>query len=1025
MVKVGEKFFHTLIDTGSEINGISDTFYEEARGLTNILELPATGVFVKTAVGTRSQKISKRIRMLISLNQIRLELEAFVIPKLIMPLILGSEFFSCYRAEINYVSNSLTFSDGTASSIINFETRHIACQVVCNDSQSKFPCIQNTDLTDEENANISKLLSEYNDIFSEQPGCTHLYTHEIVLLNETPFVKRSYPVPFPLRKSVELELQRMTSLGVIKRATSCFASPMTVVKKKDDSVRICLDARHLNAQMVNDIETPIPIEELLYSFKNIKFLSVIDLTASYWQIPLTEKSQKYTCFTYNGQSYVYTRLPFGLKTAVASFSRGLKLILGPEIIEFTLVYVDDLLVYSKSFSEHIFHLKLLFERLKSACLTVNLKKCQFLAKQVLFLGHIISSEGFLPDPKKMEAIQSFPVPKKVKDVRAFLGLCNFYRRFKLRYSKLTDKLNTLLKKDVKWHWGDDEQSAFEEIKKMFLNTVMLHFPNYEQKFILETDSSNYGMGGVLYQEDGEEKFVISFYSKMFKGPELKYTTTEKELLAIINCLKKFKTLILGIPITIRSDHQALKFLKPDNAWNDRIVRWMLFIQQFNYELEHIRGTENVVADILSRNPVDWELSWDLKAKEFLISLLIGIDVEKFEDVVKTIPNSQEQDDFVKKTIINMPQNENITPHFEVRQGILYKKGVGTLKIVVPKHLVPTIIKSYHEELGHFGSRKVLLAIKRHLWWKGMTQHIKNFSESCELCQKAKYANRTTKGFMKPVIPSTVGELVAVDFFGPLPASTYGMQYIFVVLDVFSKFVKLYPLRKATTNAALKKLEDFNKIIAIKTVLSDHGSQFTSKKWLDTLKTSKDIRATLTSIRHPASNPAERVMREVGRLLRTYCHGKHTGWFKYIEEINEILNLVEHESTGFSAKEIVFPENCETRLGAIICQLFPVTRLENVKINDEIIRNNLLSRAEKRKRNYDRFLQKPKFHIGDMVLLKTPTISKAAEGVCGKLNLIYTGPFKITNLPFINVAELTDITGKRKGNFNFQNIKLFK
>jgi hypothetical protein len=233
----------------------------------------------------------------------------------------------------------------------------------------------------------------------------------------------------------------------------------------------------INSKMIADCESPPAMDELLRRFHGVRFMSTIDLRSSYWQIPLSPESRQYTAFLYNGRSYTYQVLPFGLKTAVGSFSRAMDVVLGTEVREFVVNYIDDLLVASETLDDHLEHLRRVFEKLRQANMTINLEKSNFIQKEVKFLGHIFTIDGIKADPEKVSAIRSFPVPQKTKHLRAFLGLCNFYRKFCARYSAATQDLNKLLRKGEKWRWGRNEQEAFDRVKNLFLEAVLLRYPD--------------------------------------------------------------------------------------------------------------------------------------------------------------------------------------------------------------------------------------------------------------------------------------------------------------------------------------------------------------------------------------------------------------------------------------------------------------------------------------------------------------------------------------------------------------------
>ena len=567
------KGFKAVVDSGSEINCISEGTYSESfKDMPGVSILPVSNVFLKLATGKRSKRIGLRVNINFEFTENRVPFECFVVPDLVFPVIIGNEFCYMYDCRLLWSERmfSLTYQGNKVHCpfIINtmyginfIKAQEFEVNVAIVNLDDKLKSLSNT-----QKIKIQQALSPFKTVIEDRLGLTTKYVHKIKMTNETPFVKRSYPVAYAVRPAVEKEISRMEKLGVIRRESSPYSSPMTVVKKKDGTVRICLDARLLNMHMVNDIESPPPMEELIQKFHGKKFMTLVDLKSSYWQIPLSPESRKYTAFLYNGRSYVYAVLPFGIKTAVGSFSRAMDIILGPEVREYVTNYVDDLLVASPDFDTHVEHLKTFFQRLQSANITINLEKTHFIKSEVKFLGYILSEKGILPDPEKIEAITNFPTPKKQKDIRAFLGACNFYRRFQGEYSSMARTLQDLLRKGVPWCWGDKENEAFESLKSLFLSCVMLAHIDPALKFVLQTDSSDIGLGGVLYQVDklGEEQVII-FLSRSFRGPELRYTTTEKELLAVIYCLKKIKLYVLGRRYIIKTDHQALQFLKPHNA----------------------------------------------------------------------------------------------------------------------------------------------------------------------------------------------------------------------------------------------------------------------------------------------------------------------------------------------------------------------------------------------------------------------------------------------------------------------------
>ena len=1031
IVESGIGPLEVLLDSGSEINCMNDeVFASFINKKLDVLVLPVMNVGIRGATGRKACKIKKRVEVLLHFCSIPVHIECYVVPNLISPILLGSEFFWKYSATLDYNTQTLNFSSGdeqvkcefrfNSPKFINF-IKATNREINQNEIHTK---ISDLLINSEQKQELLKLLSEFTCLFKDTPGLTDLYSHKINMKTEQPFVRRSYPIPFALRPAVDLEIEKMEKLGVIERSASPFSSPITIVKKKDGSIRICLDARTINSNMVNDIENPPPMDELIQKFANKKIFSIIDLRSSYWQIPLEQDSRKYTAFLYNGRSFVYKVLPFGLKTAVASFSRAMDFILGPEVREFTTNYIDDLLIASENHEQHIQHLKDVLTKLKLAKFTVNLQKTEFFKQEIKFLGHILTTQGIRPDPDKVIAIQNFPTPRKIKDLRAFLGLCNFYRKFQSHYAELVQQLTHLLRKNNKWQWGEAEEKVFKLIKEKFLEEIVLCHPDFSKTFILQTDCSDLGLGGVLFQEDEEKNHrVITFLSRALHGPEVRYTTTEKELLAVIYCLKKVRLYVTGRAFVIRTDHRALEFLKPQGTLNDRLTRWLLYLQNFDYTIEHVKGSENKVADILSRKPYNYPELWDKNLHDFVIAALPIKNKIQVENRLASIKKLQEEDVKIRDILEHCQENQ-IFKGCIVRKGVLFKIfKVGKPLIYLPDSLREEVITYLHEELGHAGVAKVYGMVKRYFYFPGVYRITKKNITSCDICQKAKKPNRSYSGELYPIIPTEPGALVAVDFFGPLPSSTYGATYLFVVLDVFSKYVHLYPLRKATCNAAIKKVLHFHETIPIRKILSDHCTQFTSKNWQSKLS-EVGISPGLISVYHPQANPAERVMKEIGRMLRTYCNKKHNSWYQYISDIQNCFNSLPHESTGKSAMEIITGEKPPSNFSRLFHELLPAEPAER-DILDKV-RKRLRSRAERRKIFFDKKIKKIHYDIGDLVLVKQINISDKEKKIARKLSLLYSGPYKIIDLPFPNVVTLIEpFNSKKLGNYNFAHIKPYQ
>ena len=441
---------------------------------------------------------------------------------------------------------------------------------------------------------LREILVRNRNVFRECPGRIEGYAHEFHVTDRTPYFQRGWPVPLAYKGKVNDEINRMLRYGVIERCTSPYVNPIVTVIKKDGRVHLCLDAREVNSVTIPDYEGVSPVNEILARCGEMQYLSTVDLSSSFWQVPLKQECRDFTAFMYEGRCYRFTVTPFGLSTSSAALTRGLDVALEEEIKKNTIIYVDDCLCYSNNIQTHLDHLEALLNNLNKANITVNLTKSQFFRQEISFLGYRLTTRGIQATDDKIKAIMDFPAPKNPKQLKGFLGLTNFYNRFTSKYAEATQPLHELLKRGRKFSWTKELCDCFQRFKNLFVDTVILRFPRPNQRYYIQCDASNFAYGGQLYQLDEEGKIgVIAFTSKTFKGAERNYFTTEKELLSIVRCLEKFRMYILGQPLIIITDNKALKFMHKCHLNNSRITRWILAIQEYKFDIIHCKGKDNV------------------------------------------------------------------------------------------------------------------------------------------------------------------------------------------------------------------------------------------------------------------------------------------------------------------------------------------------------------------------------------------------------------------------------------------------
>ena len=453
------------------------------------------------------------------------------------------------------------------------------------------------------------LLVAYQDVFNRSavvPTQTSQYKASIDTGTAQPLGSAPYRVSPAERRVIDKALDEMIEAGVVRPSKSPWSSPVVLVPKKDGSIRFCVDYRKLNK--VTKIETyPLPrVDEALRAFQGSQCFSVVDMQSGYWQIPLDEQSIPKTAFITHRGLYEYRVLPFGPVNAPGYFQRMMDEVIGGLKWVSVLVYIDDLIVFSANTMTHLHDLKEVFDRLRTVGLTLKPKKCRLLAESVGYLGQIISSKGIAPDPNKVRAVREMPIPCDRNEVRAFLGLAGYYRRFVKGFTKLVAPLQLLVREDIAYRWAEDQQSAFDAVKSALCSEpVLLAHPDFTQPFVLMTDASDAGLGAVLSQTDRESKQerVIEYASRVLTKAEVAWSTTEKEALAVKWACEVMRPYVYGAQFTVITDHRALQWVFQNRTTSARLQRWALQLAEYNFRVEHRPGMCNANADAPSRLPL--------------------------------------------------------------------------------------------------------------------------------------------------------------------------------------------------------------------------------------------------------------------------------------------------------------------------------------------------------------------------------------------------------------------------------------
>ncbi|KAK7915940.1 hypothetical protein WMY93_011701 [Mugilogobius chulae] len=439
-------------------------------------------------------------------------------------------------------------------------------------------------------------------LFQETPGFTSLVQHKIRLKKDAPVRQRSYRIPERLVPVLQKEIMLMLELGIIEVSSSEWCSPIVLVPKKDGSLRFCIDFRYLNA-ISNFDPYPMPrIDDLLEKVGGAAFITTLDLSKGYWQLALAPEAKELTAFRTPFGMYQFKVMPFGLQGAPATFQRLMDHVLR-DVSDFSAAYLDDVVIYSSSWEDHLCHLQEVLQRIRAAGLTINPRKCSLAHREVQYLGYTIGYGKIKPQVEKMEAIRSFPVPTTKRKVRGFIGLVGWYRKFVPHFSERSAVLTNLTKKNVpnKVRWTEECEQAFNDLKEAVCTEPVLASPDFSQPFILQTDASQTGLGAVLLQEREGERRPVVFLSRRLLDRETRYSTVEKECLGVKWAVDSLRYYLLGRHFTLETDHRALQWLHKMKDANNRITGWYLSLQPYNFTVQYRPGKSNVVADCLSRS----------------------------------------------------------------------------------------------------------------------------------------------------------------------------------------------------------------------------------------------------------------------------------------------------------------------------------------------------------------------------------------------------------------------------------------
>ncbi|KAL3688559.1 hypothetical protein R1sor_014868 [Riccia sorocarpa] len=855
---------------------------------------------------------------------------------------------------------------------------------------------------------LQRVLNEFADVLTNElptelpprRGVDHKI--EVVPGSEPPS-----KAPYRLNQVYLLELKKQLSellaRGYIRVSKSPYGAPVLFAKKKEGAMRLCVDYRALNKVTVKN-RYPLPrIDDLFDRLAGAKYFSRIDLKSGYYQIRIADADiEKTACRTRYG-SFEFVVMPFGLCNAPSTFMTLMNTIFREETDHFVIIYIDDILVFSKTWDEHLMHVQVVMERLRANQLYANKSKSEFGLTRIHFLGHVVSADGIRPDMQKVKAIVEWAPPMTLKGVKGFVGLAQWYRKYIMSFSRIVKPLTDWTAKGVRIVWNQVATDAFARVKQILASEPVLKLPEFDKPFEVHTDASNYAIGGVLVQ-DGRP---VAYESKKLSERESHWPTHEKELYAIVYCLKKWQH-YLGLHKTkVYTDNISLKYFETMDRVTPKLLRWHDTLALMDVEFIHKPGRDNVVPDALSRK------------EEYMSSStqVLRLMYQGETDLERKIREGYMSDPTAREYLEKLRQGNKVA-HFCLDIGLLKFKQ-SRIYVAMGKMRARLLKESHDLPLaGHKGAKSTLARVSKGYFWPDMRDDVENFVKTCVVCQANKVSYQKTPGLLRPLpIPNKPFEAISMDFITKLPESS-GHDAILVIVDRFSKLARFIPtLGTATAFTTAKTfLDGWWRFYGLpRSIVSDRDPKFTSAFWKHLYRKMQTKLLFSTAFHPQTDGQTEKVNSVLNQYLRNFINADQRDWAKWLGPAEYCYNSTKHSATGESPFLLAYgrePEgpldlalsesasSAHTRTRQAVAEDFLAERQQR----EENAKRNLLKAQKRYMKEANKHRRQVKYQVKEKVWLSVKNIS-LPTGLTSKFSAKCAGPFEIKANPFEDVYTL--------------------